>query len=67
MSQTPIYDQLRRERINADVPAGAANPHQVGQAGQHRRSAGTRRHAPAGRHSPTARDTAQFSWFDLPG
>jgi hypothetical protein len=26
MSQTPIYDQLRRERINADVPAAEADP-----------------------------------------
>ena len=26
VSQTPTYDQLRGERINADVPAGEADP-----------------------------------------
>jgi hypothetical protein len=99
VSQTPIYDELCRERINADVPAAGVNLQLVGQAGQHRLSGGTRLHertypadsghgsatmqgaqaaglpetlvrqpiAPAGRHSPTGRDTAQFSWFELPG
>lgn len=36
MSQTPTYDQLRGERINADVPAGEADPHPVGRPGRHR-------------------------------
>ncbi|HXT45208.1 MAG TPA: hypothetical protein VN748_14025 [Pseudonocardiaceae bacterium] len=36
MSETPIYDQLRGERINADVPADGADRQQVGQHGQHR-------------------------------
>ncbi|MDQ4093762.1 MAG: hypothetical protein M3143_10285 [Actinomycetota bacterium] len=39
MSQTPIYDQLRGERINADVPATGADPQPVGHPGQHRLSA----------------------------
>ncbi|MGH3672132.1 MAG: hypothetical protein ACRDSH_16110 [Pseudonocardiaceae bacterium] len=29
MSLTPIYDQLRGERINAEVPAAGAEPHPV--------------------------------------
>lgn len=36
MSQTPTYDQLRDERINADVPAGEVDPHQVDHFGRHR-------------------------------
>jgi hypothetical protein len=36
VSQTPTYDQLRGERINADVPAGEADPHQGGHPGRHR-------------------------------
>lgn len=36
VSQTPTYDQLRGERINADVPAGEADPHPVGRPGKHR-------------------------------
>jgi hypothetical protein len=35
VSQTPIYDQLRGERINADVPATGADPHRVGYPGKH--------------------------------
>lgn len=40
MSQTPIYDQLRGERINADVPAPGTDPQRVGYTGQHRRTDG---------------------------
>ena len=36
VSQTPTYDQLRGERINADVPAGEVDPHPVGRPGRHR-------------------------------
>lgn len=36
VSQTPTYDQLRGERINADVPAGEVDPHTVGRPGRHR-------------------------------
>ena len=36
VSQTPTYDQLRGERINADVPAGEADPHPVDRPGKHR-------------------------------
>jgi hypothetical protein len=36
MSQTPTYDQLRGERINADVPASEADPQQVDHLGRHR-------------------------------
>jgi hypothetical protein len=34
MGQTPIYDQLRGERINADVPATGADPQLVGRPGE---------------------------------
>lgn len=36
VSQTPIYDQLRGERIIADVPATGAEPQQVDPPGKHR-------------------------------
>jgi hypothetical protein len=35
MGQTPIYDQLRGERINADVPAIGADPQLVGHPGEY--------------------------------
>jgi hypothetical protein len=35
MGQTPIYDQLRGERINADVPATGADPQLVDHPGKH--------------------------------
>jgi hypothetical protein len=34
MGQTPIYDQLRGERINADVPATGVDPQRVGHPGE---------------------------------
>jgi len=40
VSQTPIYDQLRGERINADVPVPGTGPQRVGYTGQHRRPDG---------------------------
>jgi hypothetical protein len=36
VSHTPTYDQLRGERINADVPAGEAEPQPVDRPGRHR-------------------------------
>ena len=33
---TPLYDQLRGERINADVPPSDAQPHQLEDRGKHR-------------------------------
>ncbi|HZS20511.1 MAG TPA: hypothetical protein VFA63_05930 [Pseudonocardiaceae bacterium] len=35
MSETPIYDQLRGERLNADVPADSAARQPVSHRGQH--------------------------------
>jgi hypothetical protein len=35
MGQTPIYDQLRGERINADIPATVAVPQSVDHPGKH--------------------------------
>jgi hypothetical protein len=36
MGETPIYDQVRGERINADVPASGADPHRAEDHGKHR-------------------------------
>lgn len=41
MRQTPIYEQLRGECINADVPPSEADPSRVGHPGRHRRLADT--------------------------
>ncbi len=37
MRPTPIYEQLRGERINADVPSSEIGPSRVGRSGRHRR------------------------------
>ena len=37
MRKTPIYEQLRGERINADVPPSEADPQRFGHPGRHRR------------------------------
>jgi hypothetical protein len=36
MGETPIYDQVRGERLNADVPASGADPQQADGHGKHR-------------------------------
>jgi len=36
VGDTPIYDQLRGERINADVPASIPGAHRLGHSGKHR-------------------------------
>src|ERR687893_2059560 len=36
MGETPIYDQVRGERINADVPASGADPQRAAYHGKHR-------------------------------
>jgi hypothetical protein len=38
MGETPIYDQVRGERINADVPASEADPQRADDHGKHRLS-----------------------------
>lgn len=64
MSHTPTYDQLRGERINADVPASEAGP-QVDHHGKHR----LREDAPAaaavgGSFPGPGADLAEgWSWF----
>lgn len=62
VSQTPTYDQLRGERINADVPASEDNSARVDQCGKHRLldDAMARRQAP----EPEADPTADWSWFE---
>ncbi len=39
MGHTPIYDQLRGERINAEVPATGADPQPLNHPGTHHRLA----------------------------
>jgi hypothetical protein len=41
MRETPIYEQLRGERLNADVPSSETGPSWVGRPGRHRRVADT--------------------------
>jgi hypothetical protein len=41
VDQTPIYEQLRGERLNAEVPAGTRHPQQHEHPGRHRRSTDT--------------------------
>lgn len=41
VSLTPTYDQLRGERINADVPASETDPQPVDRPGRHRIPDGT--------------------------
>ena len=36
MGETPIYEQVRGERINADVPASGSDPQQGDEHGKHR-------------------------------
>lgn len=64
VSQTPIYDQLRGERINADVPASDADPQPARQPGECRYPAGGSDPA-AVLASPEARADlgASGSWF----
>jgi hypothetical protein len=67
VSHTPTYDQLRGERINADVPASETDPQQVDPPGKHR----LRDDAPAvaavgGFSSGPGADLAEgWSWFTM--
>ena len=65
VSPTPIYDQLRGERINADVPATGAEPSQVDHPGKHRLPGGAPSAAAVSvRTSGAGADrAASWSWF----
>ncbi|HEV7828908.1 MAG TPA: hypothetical protein VGP04_08640 [Pseudonocardiaceae bacterium] len=65
MSPTPIYDQLRGERINADVPATGAEPQPNHHPGKHRLPGGPSSAATvSGLPSPAGADrVASWSWF----
>lgn len=65
VSQTPTYDQLRGERINADVPASEADPHQVDHPGKHRLRDDAPAAAAVGGSSPVpGADLAEgWPWF----
>lgn len=71
VSQTPTYDQLRGERINADVPAGEPDPRSVDRPGKHRRDDDTPIASAVHRASLGPRtDLAEgWSWFSgaMPG
>ncbi len=65
VSQSPIYDQLRGERINADVPAAEAEHQRVDHPGKHRLSAdGPGPAAVFGRSPGAGADLAAgWGWF----
>lgn len=74
MSHTPTYDQLRGERINADVPVSQAHPGPVDQPGSHHLRADTPTAATGCSPSPgprgdRARDRSGFGTgnVDRPG
>jgi hypothetical protein len=65
VSQTPTYDQLRGERINADVPPSEEDPPRVAQPGKH----GPADDAPRALASDQAPEAASdlppaWSWFE---
>src|SRR6185312_14810004 len=65
MSPTPIYDQLRGERINADVPATGTEPQRKDHPGKHRLPGGPPSAVTvSGLPSRTGSDrVASWSWF----
>jgi hypothetical protein len=68
VSHTPTYDQLRGERINADVPASETDP-QVDQPGRHHLREDPAAVAAVGGSSPgPGADLAEgWSWFGTEG
>jgi hypothetical protein len=67
VSHTPTYDQLRGERINADVPASETDPQQVDPPGKHRLRDDAPAVAAVGGFSPgPGADLAEgWSWFTM--
>ncbi len=63
MSQTPTYDQLRGERINADVPASEVNEQQVDHLGRHRLADDAVGAAVGGQPPGSGADLADWSGF----
>jgi hypothetical protein len=64
VSQTPTYDQLRGERINADVRASEADPHPLEHPGRHRLRDDTPTAATVcGPFGPRDDFTEAWSWF----
>ncbi|MDQ2790945.1 MAG: hypothetical protein M3Y73_15015 [Actinomycetota bacterium] len=64
MSQTPIYDQIRGERINADLPAAGSEPPPVDPPDQPRFPVGGAGPAVFARPPETGADrAADWSWF----
>jgi hypothetical protein len=67
VSHTPTYDQLRGERLDADVPASEADPTQVDPPGKHRLRDDAPAAAAVGGFSPgPGADLPQgWSWFTM--
>ncbi|MFY9806665.1 MAG: hypothetical protein WCB57_18370 [Pseudonocardiaceae bacterium] len=64
MSQTPIYDQIRGERINADLPAAGSEPAPVAPSAEPRFPAGAAGPAVFTRPPEGGVDrAADWSWF----
>ncbi|MFN2479023.1 MAG: hypothetical protein ABR615_07595 [Pseudonocardiaceae bacterium] len=64
MSQTPIYDQIRGERINADLPAAGSEPPPIDPPDKLRLPAGGADPTVFARPPEVAADrAADWSWF----
>ncbi|HEX4102745.1 MAG: hypothetical protein WAN20_03665 [Pseudonocardiaceae bacterium] len=64
MSQTPIYDQIRGERINVDLPAAGSDPLPVDPPDKPRRPVGGAGPAVFSRAPEVGADrAADWSWF----
>ena len=64
VSQTPTYDQLRGERINADVPPSEVDPPRLDQPGKHHPvdAPGLLAHGPS--REVEANPATAWSWFE---
>lgn len=64
VSQTPTYDQLRGERINADVPPSEVAPSRLSQPGKHHPlgAPGLSAHGPS--REAKADPATTWSWFE---
>ncbi|MDQ4033235.1 MAG: hypothetical protein M3332_13625 [Actinomycetota bacterium] len=71
MGETPIYEQVRGERINADVPASEADPQRADDHGKHRLSPETPMPAevfgPPGLGDDLVPNRHRRAWADLAG
>jgi hypothetical protein len=64
VSQTPTYDQLRGERINADVPPSEVDPTRLEQPGRHHPLDAPGLLAPGPARDAAAPQATTWSWFE---